>query len=83
MLIQCVNNPALYGFNNAAGRIFVVGEKRAFNGASIGGCTNAADDKLRSESMLIRAVGGGVDNSSLATEVANSGTNSFANSVAR
>jgi hypothetical protein len=54
----------LYGFSNAGGNRFVVGEKRAFNGASIGGWINAAEDKLRRESILILAVGGGVDKSS-------------------
>ena len=40
--------------------MFVVGEKRALRGASMGGWTSADDDRLRRESMLIRAVGGGV-----------------------
>jgi hypothetical protein len=63
MFIQCANNPALYGFERAGGRILVVGEKRALSGASIGGWMSADDDRLRRESMLIRAVGGGVERS--------------------
>lgn len=60
----------------------MVGEKRALRGASIGGWTSAAEDKLRSEVMEIRAVGGGVDKSSVEGFVKKSfGT--LAKSVAR
>lgn len=73
MFIQCANRPALYGLSKAGGKRFAVGEKRAFNGASMGGWINAAEDKLRRESILIRAVGGGVDKSSC-RDGENSGT---------
>ena len=61
----------------------MVGEKRAFNGASMGGWMRAAEDKFSRESILIRAVGGGVDKSSVIIVSDKSGRNSFAKSVAR
>jgi hypothetical protein len=67
-LIQWAKRPALYGLSNTGGRTFLVGEKRALRGASIGGWIRAAEDKFSSESMLMRAVGGGVDRSSLGTD---------------
>lgn len=61
-----------------------MGENSAFKGASIGGCTRAAEDRLRRESILIRAVGGGVDRSSVVESGGfKSGRNSLAKSVAR
>lgn len=63
--------------------MLVVGEKSAFNGASMDGWTSAAEDKFRRESILMRAVGGGVDKSSRDRGFGKSGRGSFAKSVAR
>ena len=64
MLIQWAKSCRLLGLRRAGGVRLVVGENRASRGASMAGWIRAAEDKFKSESMLMRAAGGGVDKSS-------------------
>ena len=84
ILIQCAKSCRLFGFRSAGGVKHAVGENRASRGASMAGWIKAAEERLRRESMLIRAVGGGVDNSScFIGEGKSERKDSFAKSVAR
>ena len=84
IFIQCANNCRLFGFSRAGGVRLVVGEKSASRGASMAGWINAAELRFKSESMEIRAVGGGVDRSSCFMGLGKSDRKlSFAKSVAR
>lgn len=64
ILIQWAKSWRLLGLRRAAGVILVVGENRASRGASMAGWISAAEERFKRESMLMRAAGGGVDNSS-------------------